>query len=63
MDGDSNFFITADKEWKQVKDINTLTARPDQKAVIYEGQLLIVEWGYSRESVQIQYLILGEIYI
>ena len=42
-----------------MRDIDTLTARPDQKAVVYEGQLLIVEWGYSRESVQIQYLSLG----
>ena len=43
-----------------MRDINTLTARPDQKAVIYAGQLLIVEWGYSKDSVQIQYLSLGK---
>ncbi len=44
-----------------MKDIDTLTARPDQKAVIYEGQLLIVNWGYSRDSVELQYLSLGMI--
>ncbi len=53
------FNYIGDKEWKQVRDIKTLTARPNQKAAIYEEQLLIIEWGYSRDSVQIQYLSLS----
>jgi len=43
-----------------VGGINTLTARPDQKAVIYKGQLLVVEWGYTKDSVQIQYFNLSK---
>jgi len=46
-----------------VRDIDTLTARPGQKAKTYENQLLIVEWGYSKDSVEIQYLRLGIIEI
>ncbi len=54
-----NFLFTDDKEWKQVRDVKDLIAGPKQKAVIYKDQLLIIDWNYSRTSVDIQYFSLG----
>ncbi len=42
-----------------MRNIGTLTAGPDQRAVVHEGKLLIVNWDYSKDSVKIQSLSVG----
>jgi len=46
---------TEAKTWKEAEDIGTLKAGPNQRAVVYKDQLLIVKWNYPEESVNIQY--------
>jgi len=48
-------YDTKGETWNEVKDIGTLTASPNQRAVIYKNQLLIVDWSYPNQSVDIQY--------
>ena len=44
-----------EEKWSQIQDIGTLTARPNQRAVIYKGQLLIIDWDYLTQTIGIQY--------
>jgi len=48
-------YDTKGETWNEVKDIGTLTASPNQRAIIYKNQLLIVDWSYPNQSVDIQY--------
>ncbi len=59
-DGMIKIFVVGDQEWKQAGNRGLLTAGPNQRAVIYERQLLIVDWDYSKDSVKIQYVNLGK---
>jgi len=43
------------EKWNRIQDIETLTAHPNQRAVVYKGQLLIIDWDYYNQSVEIQY--------
>jgi len=52
-------FNTNEKEWMRIQDIGTLTARPNQRAIVYKNQLLIIDWSYSDRAVKIQYQDLG----
>jgi len=52
-----------EEKWSQVKDIGTLTARPNQRAVIYKGQLLIIDWDFLTQTIGIQYHSLGNMTI
>jgi len=48
-------YDTNGETWNEVKDIGTLTAGPNQRAVVYKNQLLIIDWSYPDQSVDIQY--------
>jgi len=53
-------YNTNDKTWSEAKNIK-LTARPNQRAVVYNNQLLIVHWSFVTELVDIQYQNLNEL--
>ena len=44
-----------EERWNQIKDIESLTARPNQRAVIYKGKLLIIDWDALTQTIGIQY--------
>ncbi len=50
------------EKWNKIQDIGTLTARPDQRAVVYKGKLLIIDWHCDKysHSIEIQYQDLGK---
>ena len=37
-----------------MKDVGELKARPHQKAVVYDGQLVIVNWSFAYKLIEIQ---------
>ncbi len=49
------------EKWNRIQDIGTLTARPNQRAVVYKGQLLIIDWNHVDDEVYIQYQNLGNV--
>ncbi len=46
--------IDEDK-WSIVQDSESLSARPNQRAVIYKGQLLIIDWDALTQTIGVQY--------
>jgi len=50
-------YDTNGETWNEVKDVDLLTAGPNQRAVVYKNQLLIVTWSYpSQVTIQSQSL-------
>jgi len=48
-------YDTNGEVWNEVREIGSLTAGPNQRAVVYKNQLLIVDWSHPQQSVTIQY--------
>jgi len=48
-------YDTNGEVWNEVKEIGTLTADTNQRAVIYKNQLLIIDWSHPNQLVNIQY--------
>jgi len=39
----------------QIKNIGELAAHPNQKIVVYKGELLVINWNFPTQQIKIQY--------
>ena len=35
-------------------DVGSLTAEPNQRAVVYNEQLLVINWSFPTQTIQVQ---------
>jgi len=57
-------YFVGSKEWIQIQDLENLSASRNQRAVVYQKQLLIIQWGPSNSifPIKIQYHDLSNIH-